>query len=517
METSSYRLRGLIRHRMAAPTVTFAVFVVAGIITAATAIQNYRSATSAAETQAQAAALVVATHVEWMMEASSQALQRIDDALETQSFRSGQGGVNDITKAVGQLPKGFQYSVYDSDGQLRFSSIQHAVTINVADREYFRQLKDGTSTAISPQLDERLSHQQVFIIGRRIEMDGTFRGVATIAIPAAKMDEFWGAMALGPNSTVSVIRIDGWLLARYPAVPNTLDMRGTQLFQKYAAGERQGVYHSAGSPADGVSRIVGFRKADGWPLLAVAGIERGHSLETFWSALILQLELSVPLTILLLIGTWIIVRLMQGSETRNAELEQALDRNTYLFKEIHHRVKNNLQAVSSLIRLQPIPNEIKADIDRRLGAMVALHEQIYKNDQFDVVALAPYITKLVADLSTSYGKPVDIDLQIDPVTVARDQALPLGMIINEVVSNAYKYAFQDREDGRLKLRVKVDGELLRIEIADNGQGYREASVAGTGTKLIYAFSKQLDAIASTSYENGTVFRLQLKLQDQGVG
>jgi len=67
---------------------------------------------------------------------------------------------------------------------LRFSSIPHAATVNVADREYFRQLKDGASTAISPQLDERLSHQQVFIIGRRIEMDGNFRGVATIsAIP----------------------------------------------------------------------------------------------------------------------------------------------------------------------------------------------------------------------------------------------------------------------------------------------------------------------------------------------
>src|SRR5690606_24667136 len=104
-------------------------------------------------------------HLEWMMEASSQALRRIDGALgdEPISLRTT-GAIADIRQAVGSLPVGFQYSVYDENGRLRFSSVPEAMGIEVSDREYFQRLRDGESIVISPQLSERLSGEQVFVI-----------------------------------------------------------------------------------------------------------------------------------------------------------------------------------------------------------------------------------------------------------------------------------------------------------------------------------------------------------------
>lgn len=178
-------------------------------------------------------AQVVAAHIEWMMEASDQALQRIDAALGDEPVSSSNDAIADIRKAVGNLPEGFQYSVYDETGRLRYSSVPKAVGIQVTDREYFQRLRDGEHVVISPQLKERLSGERVFVVARRIARGGEFHGAASIAIPTKAMDEFWSLLELGPHSTVSVLRFDGWLVARHPQLPETIDLGNIPLFTDY--------------------------------------------------------------------------------------------------------------------------------------------------------------------------------------------------------------------------------------------------------------------------------------------
>lgn len=466
--------------------------------------QNYTAALRAGELRAQSSAQVVAAHIGLMAEASDQALRRIDAALGDDPIRTTADNITDISSAVGDLPIGFQYSVYDEAGRLRLSSVPEAIGISVEDREYFRRLRDGEQVVISPQLEERLSGEQVFVIARRMTRNGRFHGAASIAIPTAQMDKFWSTMELGPHSSVSVVRTDGWLVARHPALDRSIDLSDTPLFTTYLPKADSGVYHNAVSPADGLSRIVGYRKVDNWPLVATTGVERGEAMQYFWTSLGTGMALGLPLVGLLAIGTTWILYLLRTDASRRMQLEMAFERNQFLLREIHHRVKNNLQAVSSLVQLQPLDSQIKEDMRRRIAAMVAVHEQIYGSDQFDRVDLAQYAERMITDIAKGYSSDIDVDLDLDPVSIGRDQALPVGLIINELVSNAFKHAFAKRGKGRLRVSLKQQDGDIRLVVKDDGPGQMPgAETSGMGTKLINGFVQQVKAKLDIDGSDGT--------------
>jgi two-component sensor histidine kinase len=475
--------------------------------------QNYQNALMAGETKAQSAADIVAAHMEWMIEASDQALRRIDTAIGNGPVGTSPNAVEDISEAVGDLPAGFQYSVYDDKGGLRLSSISDAGGIKIDDRDYFKEVKAGKPVTISPRLIERLSGESVFIMARRITRSGQFHGLATIAIPAKKMDEFWAAIGLGLHSTVSVVRTDGWVVARHPDLDQSLNIGKSNLF-KMLAKSPKGTYYNANSPADGLSRIVGYRQIKGWPLIATSGIEINEALEIFWRALELQLAFGLPILVLLVgFAIWV-AWLLRAYAARNLDLEQAIERNHFLFREIHHRVKNNLQAVSSLIRLQPMPQSVREDMARRISAMVAVHEHIYQSDQFDRVELAPYVERLIREIAKSYPHEIKIETRLAPVTVDRDMVLPIGMIINEVVSNAFKYAFGDDGKGRLVVELgESRSDEGSLKIIDNGPGMQADGKKGMGSKLITGFVGQIGGRYSFESDNGVTFNLLFPIRE----
>lgn len=481
--------------------IIFAALSLAGLLV----WQNYGTSLSAAETKAQSAADVVAAHTEWMIEASDQALRRIDSALPDGPIGTSLDAVEDISHAVGDLPEGFHYSVYDDNGVLRLSSLSPAGGARIDDRDYFKELQAGAQVVISPRLAEQLGGESVFIIARRIMRDGRFRGVATIAIPTKRIDEFWASIGLGPHSTVSLIRTDGWIVARHPDLA-ALNVAKSPVFAMLRSAPK-GTYYSPVSPADGFSRVVGYRKIERWPLVATSGIELNEALQLFWQTLELQLAFGLPLLILLVgFAVWI-AWLLRAYAARNIELEQAVERNHVLFREIHHRVKNNLQAVSSLIRLQPLPEAVRTDMAQRISAMVAVHEHIYQSDQFDRVELAPYVERLVGEIARSYPHEVGIDMLLSPVTVDRDMVLPVGMIVNEVVSNAFKYAFDEHGQGRLRVELAETGGEATLKIVDNGPGMTADAKKGMGSKLIAGFVGQVGGHYHVESDHGVSFTL----------
>ncbi|HEY6631298.1 MAG TPA: histidine kinase dimerization/phosphoacceptor domain -containing protein [Rhizobiaceae bacterium] len=465
--------------------------------------QNYKAALNAAEARAVSSAQVVAAHIEWMMEASDQALRRIDAAIGDNPVGSAHNAVADIRAAVGDLPEGFQYSVYDETGSLRYSSVPEAVGIRVSDREYFQRLRDGEPMVISPQLEERLSGERVFVVARAITRKGKFHGAASIAIPTKSMDEFWSLLELGPRSTVGVVRTDGWLVARHPQLPETIDLSGTPLFTDHVPASQAGFYHNASTVADGLSRIIGYRSLEHWPIVATTGIERSEALQAFWVSLRGGLLVGVPLLSLLVLGIFWILRLLRTDAEQRSALEQALQRNKFLMREIHHRVKNNLQAVSALVRLQPLPQDLKNDMARRIAAMVAVHEQIYGADQFEHIDVGPYVERLTREVAEGFRGHVTIETQLEPLRLGPDQALPLGLIINEVVTNAFKHAFSNRTDGRLVVKLSVDGKMARLAIEDDGPGYQPGRKGGMGSKLIDGFVAQLRGTLDVAAASGT--------------
>src|SRR5690606_15867011 len=150
----------------------------------------------------------------------------------------------------------------------------------------------------------------------------------------------------------AAIRTDGWVLARHPQLDQTINIKDSPLFNDHIPVSPGGFYHNSTTAADGQSRIVGYRVLENWPIVTTIGIERGETLHYYWISLRSGLLVGIPLMGLLVLGMLWILRLLKADAGRRMALEEALKRNNFLMREIHHRVKNNLQAVSSLVRLQ---------------------------------------------------------------------------------------------------------------------------------------------------------------------
>ncbi|WP_177230713.1 histidine kinase dimerization/phosphoacceptor domain -containing protein [Rhizobium sp. NFR07] len=512
-------IRPLIRpHGTARPSLPLwlAGVLVAAVLSVGALIvyENYNNAIREGEARAVSSAHVVAAHMEWMMEASDLALRRIEAAIGGRPIDSSADLITDMERAVGELPEGFEYSLLDQDGQMRYSSAPDTVLPNHGERAYFLRLKEGGDPlTFTRLLDNERAGKPSFIVARRISNGPEFSGVASITIPNDNLDRFWASMNLGPNSTISVIRDDGWLIARRPPAMQSVDLSKTEWYP-LTREKPTGFYHNPVSQIDGYARIVAFWKVQDWPLIALSAIERQEVLDQFWSNLFADALLVVPLMAILVGASFWIYALLYKTATRNDELEEALERNRFLLREIHHRVKNNLQAVLALLRLQKLPVEAREDMSRRIGAMIAVHEQIYTTDQFEEVEVAPYATRLISDIASGYDMPVELDLDLASIALDREHALPLGMIINEVVSNAFKYAFAGRNAGKLTVRISREGNEVRLMIRDDGPGVAEdARTNGMGTKLITSFVRQLGGQSSIENDGGAVFTLTVPLAE----
>src|SRR5690606_26474993 len=176
---------------------------------------------------------------------------------------------------------------------------------------------------------------------------------------------------MGPGSTLGLIRADGMLVTRSPVPPDTQNLSNYVLFTDHLPASDEGTYF-AHSPTDGVDRIVGFRRVPGYPLVAVASIAQSEALADFWQTLGVVVAFSVPG----LIGLGIFALWTIRSQRA---LAVASSQNEVLLREIHHRVKNNLQQVLSLLSFQPIPDETRRVLERRVAAMVSVHEQMYRS------------------------------------------------------------------------------------------------------------------------------------------
>lgn len=190
-----------------------------------------------------------------------------------------------------------------------------------------------------------------------------------------------------------------------------------------------------------------------------------------------------------------------------------------MMKELHHRVKNNLQIVSSLLSLQTYRLKDEESIaairesQQRVQAMSFIHQRLYKTDQLTSVNIREYITDLTESLLASYGYDRDgFDLQIvvENEIMDVDKALPIGLIVNEIVTNAFKYAYHDVKYPSLHITCTEDGNDINLIIKDNGAGLDEAkwkqSGGSFGKQLVTTLCRQLRAKQTLEVNNGTCFQ-----------
>ena len=478
--------------------------------------QAHEAARMRGEDRVAAASQVVATNALWISEVARQALRRIDDTVGP-SLQPRSGRVQDIREAVDSLPGQVKAYVVDARGDTIYSTDPEVKPINITDRDYFAVLAQGRSSYLSGLLVSRLNQKQIFVFSRRLVRDGKFAGAAIISFDVELLASVWSSLDLSANSTISLVRSDGMLVARYPLADGPVDMSDYVLFTDYLKQAPSGIYSGA-SPVDGIERLVSYRTVPGTELIALASMDQREAMMLFWNNALVTLLLALPTALGLAAASLWITQLLQRDARRRAELATALESNKLLLREIHHRVKNNLQSIQSLVRLQNIPDEAKTDLRGRIAAMAAVHEHIYSFDQFADVEASEMLRSVIKSLVETYARDVEVEYDLKSMVVDHDQATPLALVANEVVTNSLKYAFADRRTGKITIRLEPIGEgRALLVIADNGVGFDAAAVrTGMGSKLIKGVVDQLDGSFAYDFDNGTTFTLDFALHSRNA-
>ena len=189
-----------------------------------------------------------------------------------------------------------------------------------------------------------------------------------------------------------------------------------------------------------------------------------------------------------------------------------------LLKEIHHRVKNNMQVISSLLSLQaaqatePETIDMFSESQRRIRSMALIHEKLYRSGSLAEIDFGDYVESLVGELLRMYNVPVGaitITTDIENVQLGVDTAIPCALIINELVSNSLKYAFPDGRTGGVTVALKRENEAYTLTVADDGVGFPAdvdfRATDSLGMQLVVTLVNQLEGTIDLSRENGTAF------------
>lgn len=212
--------------------------------------------------------------------------------------------------------------------------------------------------------------------------------------------------------------------------------------------------------------------------------------------------LVIAISIILFI-VYIIFKRNKTINTLNGELRKSLKEREILIKEVHHRVKNNLQIISSLLNLQSEnienanPKELLQISMSRIEAMSMIHENLYKSTHLSQINFNKYISNLCNYISTSFhieSKGIQLKHSIEEIQVSIDQMVPCGLIINELITNSIKHAFTNTENNLIQINCYLENDWVNIEIYDNGKGLTydtNQKSKSIGLRLSKGLAKQL--------------------------
>lgn len=226
-------------------------------------------------------------------------------------------------------------------------------------------------------------------------------------------------------------------------------------------------------------------------------------------------------------GPMILSVILDLSERKQSEkrIQDALAQKELLLREVHHRVKNNLQVIHSLLDLQALKCSdsemvgMLRDSQNRVRSMSLIHQTLYQSQNFAQVDFQRFLGELLPRLTEAYGSAsgkVTIDIQANDVKLPINEAIPCGLIVNELVSNALKHGFSQRNEGTIQVVIRqLDDQQVQLSISDDGQGIAEdldlLLTGSLGLQLVNLLTSQLHGQLDIQRANPTRFSLLFKL------
>jgi len=377
---------------------------------------------------------------------------------------------------------------------------------------WFAQLRDeGAERVVDTDLPDDARERGAFTLAfRHDDLMGTFDGAIRLVLSPGYFDQFYRS-AYPDAGAVGLVHEDGTFLTRYPpdfSLPERLD--ADSAFFREAAAAASGRFEER-SAVDGAERRYGYARVGEFPVYVTFGLSRGEMVQLWLSRLRAYGGFFIPAgaaLVILALFAWRSHRELEDTvELRTAALSAAISEKNQLLKEVHHRVKNNMQIISSLIRMQERVQTSPDETIRRVQAMALVHDLIYSHGDFASVNLAAYAHRLVEGIKRTRDEEITFSMQLEPIALALDRAMPFALILSEVVTNAVAHA-ADEGRGEITVVLRRDGDEIELCIDDDGMGDNpEVDGRGFGLRLIKSLAVQLGARISYDRKHGATFNM----------
>jgi two-component sensor histidine kinase len=377
---------------------------------------------------------------------------------------------------------------------------------------WFVQLRDEhAQRLVDTDLPEDARERGAFTLAfRHDDMMGGFDGAIRLVLSPGYFDQFYRT-AYPDVGVVGLVHEDGTFLTRFPpdfSIPERLE--ADSAFFRETADAANGRYAER-SPVDGAERRYGFARVGEFPVYVTFGLSRGEMVQLWLSRLRAYGGFFIPAgaaLVILALFAWRSHRELEDTvELRTAALSAAISEKNQLLKEVHHRVKNNMQIISSLIRMQERVQTSPEETVRRVQAMALVHDLIYSHGDFASVNLAAYAHRLVEGVKRTCEEDITFSLQLEPVALALDRAMPFALILSEVITNAVTHA-NEEGGGEVTVVLRRDGDEIELCIDDEGIGDNpEVDGRGFGLRLIKSLAVQLGARISYERKHGATFTM----------
>jgi len=230
------------------------------------------------------------------------------------------------------------------------------------------------------------------------------------------------------------------------------------------------------------------------------------------------------------IGTFGIFRDITERKSAEEQIQRDLQEKNVLLKEIHHRVKNNLQVVSSLLSLQSrklkdLQSTLAFQISiKRIHSMALIHEILYKSQALASINFSEYIKSLSRDLIMAFSeetkKNISLNYNVKDIKLGIDTAIPTGLILNELITNSFKHAFPERQRGKINISIKRLGDKsYHLEFKDDGVGFQVNinfdNTESLGLTLIKILTSQIEGTLSMERNEGTLIKINFMGYEYG--
>ncbi len=557
-----------------------AVLLPALIYSIVSAYSAYRENQARSEAAITRFGQLAASRTQMLMDSTHNLLK----ALATGEFANGAAEAScaarmkDLADAFDEYRN---FAVVDENGAVTCSSIPIAAGFSVADRPWFQQARATNDQVVSQLVISKLQKQPVVVVAMPLAAKGDpFRGVVSVGINALWLAGIAGSSDLPAQSVAFLVDREGRAITRSGQLvdaaaapgaapdPELAALPGLTSLHEALAGNATQIF---GTGSDGVARIYSFTRIARSELFVVLALPRSgpigwarrEFLHQMFAALALLLcgligvavggDLLIARNIRALSATALalqrgdyaarpaiagasrevrqladaLVGMAEQVQRHEQDMKRSVQQKEAMLKEIHHRVKNNLQVVTSLMSIQAnrLSDEASkralAELQRRVRALGLLHRHLYEGDDLRYLDFGQFTVELcqmVRDSSGPAARGVDIKVDIPPIPITADRAVPLGLLITEALGNALKHGFANGRAGIITINLSATAEgLATVTITDNGigpppdEGAQDRHDPGTGMLLMHAFAQQLGSTLSVEGPPGTTIRFNFDL------